>query len=74
MMEPTEGSSYEPLEGRRPEREATESPESPSSSPPKDSINQVYFALLTAGIGFVLPYNRWAKFLQIFPGCKFISD
>jgi solute carrier family 29 (equilibrative nucleoside transporter), member 4 len=60
MMEPTtEGSSYEPLEGRRPlEREATESPESPSTTPPKDNINQVYFALLTAGIGFVLPYNR----------------
>lgn len=36
------------------------SPENTShSSPPRDTRNTVYLSLLTAGIGFVLPYNAF---------------
>lgn len=49
--------SYEQLGRRHPEVASVDS----SASPPEhdnDRNNVVYFTLLTAGIGFVLPYNR----------------
>lgn len=50
--------TYTPLGGRR-HYESTDSPEIESSGPPKDRNYIVYIALLSAGIGFVLPYNRY---------------
>ena len=52
----TQANSYEPLEGRR-NTGHTDSPEI-DTGPPQDRRHTVYLALLTAGIGFVLPYNR----------------
>lgn len=57
--------TYEPLEGRS-GRAAGNGMRHPTSidSPeydtraPKDQRHAVYLALLAAGIGFVLPYNR----------------
>ena len=50
-------SSYEPLEGRR-TFDTADSPELDGGGPPKDRRRLVFFALMTAGVGFVLPYNR----------------
>lgn len=49
--------SYEQLGRRHPE---VASVDSPAGAPEHDNDrnNIVYFTLLTAGIGFVLPYNR----------------
>lgn len=48
-------STYEPLEGRR----RIESSDSLDvEDPPQDRNGILYIALLAAGIGFVLPYNR----------------
>lgn len=55
-MEEMQTTTYEPLEGRR-NPELTDSPVI-DAGPPKDRKHIVYLALLTAGIGFVLPYNR----------------
>lgn len=60
MMEATENTgntSYEPLEGRR-TFDTSDSPEMEGGGPPKDRRKLVFFALMTAGVGFVLPYNR----------------
>lgn len=49
-------STYEPLEGRR----RIESSDSLDvEDPPQDRNGILYIALLAAGIGFVLPYNRY---------------
>lgn len=60
-MDTPQTNIYEPLEGRnvsgiRPE--VMDSPESELRAP-KDEKHLVYSALLAAGIGFVLPYNRY---------------
>lgn len=58
MEEDNEGTAtYEPLSKRK----VSVAPEedSPSTSPPKDTRNFVYLSLLSAGIGFVLPYNSF---------------
>lgn len=52
--------SYEQLGRRHPEVASMGS----AAGPPEhdnDRNNMVYFTLLTAGIGFVLPYNRWVN-------------
>lgn len=59
-MDATQTNIYEPLERRnvfdiRPE--VLDSPDSALRAP-KDEKHLVYSALLAAGIGFVLPYNR----------------
>ncbi|ETN61712.1 equilibrative nucleoside transporter [Anopheles darlingi] len=56
-------SSYEPLEGRR-TFDTADSPDLDGSGgggagPPKDRRRLVFFALMTAGVGFVLPYNSF---------------
>lgn len=57
-MEGVQATTYEPLEGRRVNHhEPMDSPEI-DVGPPKDRKHVVYLALLAAGIGFVLPYNR----------------
>lgn len=54
MMD-NQGNTYTPLgEGRRP----IDSPEA-DNIPPRDANLCVYIGLVMAGIGFVLPYNRW---------------
>lgn len=54
--------SYEPLEGTRRAFDTSDSPEmdgcSGGGGPPQDRRKLVFFALMTAGVGFVLPYNR----------------
>lgn len=60
-MEPHhEESTYEPLDGHQPTRNRLESTDSPDieTSPPQDRNGILYIALVAAGIGFVLPYNR----------------
>lgn len=59
-MEPHQESTYEPLEGQPPLRNRLESTDSPDieTSPPQDRNGILYIALVAAGIGFVLPYNR----------------
>lgn len=47
--------TYEPLEGRR-RIESSDSLDVEES--PQDRNGILYIALLAAGIGFVLPYNR----------------
>lgn len=54
-MDTHQENTYEPLEGRR-RLESTDSPE--VEAPPQDRNGILYIALLAAGIGFVLPYNR----------------
>lgn len=56
-MEPNQESTYEPLEGQRRRLESTDSPDI-DTSPPQDRNGILYIALVAAGIGFVLPYNR----------------
>lgn len=58
-MESAQATTYEPLEGRGAgiRHEPMDSPEADIRSP-KDHKHSVYIALLAAGIGFVLPYNR----------------
>ncbi|XP_055628181.1 equilibrative nucleoside transporter 4 [Toxorhynchites rutilus septentrionalis] len=80
MMEATENggnSSYEPLEGRR-AFDASDSPEMEGGGPPKDRKKLVFFALMTAGVGFVLPYNSFiiaADYWQSrFPGQSVALD
>lgn len=55
MESNSQGTTYEPLEGRR-RVESTDSPD--IETPPRDRNGILYIALLAAGIGFVLPYNR----------------
>lgn len=55
-METNQENTYEPLEGRR-RIESTDSPDM-ETTPPRDRNGILYIALLAAGIGFVLPYNR----------------
>lgn len=50
--------TYEPLEGQRRRTESTDSPDT-DTAPPQDRNGILYIALLAAGIGFVLPYNRY---------------
>lgn len=64
MEEGAEGNderTYEPLNTANVRNHFDTSPEHSSShsSPPKDTRNIVYLSLLTAGIGFVLPYNAF---------------
>uniref|UniRef100_A0A182QAZ8 Equilibrative nucleoside transporter 4 n=1 Tax=Anopheles farauti TaxID=69004 RepID=A0A182QAZ8_9DIPT len=70
-------SSYEPLEGRR-TFETSDSPELDGGGPPKDRRRLVFFALMTAGVGFVLPYNSFiiaADYWQSrFPGQSVALD
>lgn len=54
----TQESTYEPLEGQRRRTESTDSPNDLDTAPPQDRNGILYIALLAAGIGFVLPYNR----------------
>lgn len=54
----TQESTYEPLEGQRRRTESTDSPTDIDTAPPQDRNGILYIALLAAGIGFVLPYNR----------------
>lgn len=53
-MEDNESNTYTPLEGRR----TIDSPEM-DHVPPRDTNFWVYIGLVMAGIGFVLPYNRY---------------
>ena len=56
---PANNTTYEPLGGRR-IFDTSDSPELASNTGcPKDRNKIVFFALLTAGIGFVLPYHRF---------------
>lgn len=65
-MEPHQESTYEPLEGQPPPRNRLESTDSPDeTSPPQDRNGILYIALLAAGIGFVLPYNRYMYQVQL---------
>ncbi|EAT46183.1 AAEL002614-PA [Aedes aegypti] len=80
MMEATENggnTSYEPLEGRR-AFDTSDSPEMEGGGPPKDRKKLVFFALMTAGVGFVLPYNSFiiaADYWQSrFPGQSVALD
>lgn len=57
-MDGTQESTYEPLEGQRRRTESTDSPEI-DTAPPQDRNGILYIALVAAGIGFVLPYNRY---------------
>lgn len=57
-MEEQEPTTYERLDGRGGNLDPSGSPEM-EAAPPKDHRHFVYLALLTAGIGFVLPYNRF---------------
>lgn len=59
-MDAQQGSSYEPLEGHSSSNIRHENMDSPETDirAPKDQKHLVYSALLAAGIGFVLPYNR----------------
>lgn len=57
-MEQNQESTYEPLEGQRRRLESTDSPDM-ETSPPQDRNGILYIALVAAGIGFVLPYNRY---------------
>lgn len=57
-MEMNQDNTYEPLEGRR-RIESTDSPDM-ETTPPRDRNGILYIALLAAGIGFVLPYNRYS--------------
>lgn len=57
-MEQHQESTYEPLEGQRNRLESTDSPDV-ETSPPQDRNGILYIALVAAGIGFVLPYNRY---------------
>nr|XP_040236933.2 equilibrative nucleoside transporter 4 [Anopheles coluzzii] len=70
-------SSYEPLEGRR-TFDTADSPELDGGGPPKDRRRLVFFALMTAGVGFVLPYNSFiiaADYWQSrFPGQSVALD
>uniref|UniRef100_A0A182N3H7 Equilibrative nucleoside transporter 4 n=1 Tax=Anopheles dirus TaxID=7168 RepID=A0A182N3H7_9DIPT len=70
-------SSYEPLEGRR-TFDTSDSPELDGGGPPKDRRRLVFFALMTAGVGFVLPYNSFiiaADYWQSrFPGQSVALD
>ncbi|XP_058064133.1 equilibrative nucleoside transporter 4 [Anopheles bellator] len=70
-------SSYEPLEGRRTFDNA-DSPDLDGGGPPKDRRRLVFFALMTAGVGFVLPYNSFiiaADYWQSrFPGQSVALD
>ncbi|XP_015786955.1 equilibrative nucleoside transporter 4 [Tetranychus urticae] len=51
---------------------------SPCSSPPVDVYNGVYFGLLLAGVGFLLPYNSFViavdYFQDHFPGTPIMFD
>ncbi|XP_058831058.1 equilibrative nucleoside transporter 4 [Topomyia yanbarensis] len=80
MMEATENggnSSYEPLEGRR-AFDTSEGLDMEGGGPPKDRRKLVFFALMTAGVGFVLPYNSFiiaADYWQSrFPGQSVALD
>lgn len=53
-MVDNQSNTYTPLEGRRP----IDSPEA-DTLPPRDTNMCVYMGLVMAGIGFVLPYNRF---------------
>lgn len=53
-----EARSYEPL-GSTARNFSDTSPEHHPTNPPKDHKNAVYFSLVVAGIGFVLPYNSF---------------
>lgn len=53
--ESNEETTYEPLEDRRMGGEGHDV----DTTPPRDSNGILYVALLAAGIGFVLPYNRY---------------
>lgn len=77
MMEASTENTYEPLSGggRSNSRQfdtASDSPENNISPPPKDTRHIVYLSLLTAGIGFILPYNSFIIasdfWQQRFPG------
>lgn len=57
-IEPNHESTYEPLEGQRRRLESTDSPIDMDTTPPQDRNGILYIALVAAGIGFVLPYNR----------------
>lgn len=80
-MESNQENTYEPLEGRRNRIESTDSPDM-ETTPPRDRNGILYIALLAAGIGFVLPYNRWEItffvrhfhyfLLTFFSDCSFI--
>lgn len=53
-----EETSYEPLEERRRvEPDGTDF----DTQPPQDRNGILYVALVAAGIGFVLPYNRYVR-------------
>ncbi|CAD7081086.1 unnamed protein product [Hermetia illucens] len=74
-MDAVEANTYEPLGDRHRSGCATDSPD---HGPPKDRKHIVYIALLTAGIGFVLPYNSFiiaADYWQArFPGRSVALD
>ncbi|XP_055528277.1 equilibrative nucleoside transporter 4 [Wyeomyia smithii] len=69
--------SYEPLEGRR-AFDTADGLEMDGGGPPKDRRKLVFFALMTAGVGFVLPYNSFiiaADYWQSrFPGQSVALD
>lgn len=57
--------SYEQLGRRHPEVASVDSSHLPEHD--NDRKNIVYYTLVTAGIGFVLPYNRWESCSILFP-------
>lgn len=58
LTDDARNSTYEPL-GSTARNFIDSSPESSNANAPKDHRNIVYLSLLTAGIGFVLPYNSF---------------
>lgn len=56
MNSTLQAANYAPLERRNLRNENCET--DIDIGPPKDRKHMVYISLLTAGIGFVLPYNR----------------
>jgi solute carrier family 29 (equilibrative nucleoside transporter) protein 4 len=52
-----EARTYEPLGSTA--RNFTDTSPEHNQNPPKDHQNKVYFSLIIAGIGFVLPYNSF---------------
>ena len=66
-----------PGSARNPEEEAEQGGES-LVSPPRDVNNKIYYGLILAGVGFLLPYNSFIVavdyFQDKFPGTTIVFD
>ncbi|XP_069066083.1 equilibrative nucleoside transporter 4 isoform X1 [Pleurodeles waltl] len=74
FMEPGESLASDSLK-----RAAGDPPETPSEDPlPQDRYHGIYFAMLLAGVGFLLPYNSFITDVdylhQKYPGTSIVFD